>query len=352
MVPHRDTLEPRRYCGLARVQATTPANHERALDALSHARTGKGGTNYRSTLREAERQLHAGEEALRKENERWWPFLSYRVPDSLFKESIRLSQKAASIATGQAETRHRALLSNIDALTDSLDCLKDLLSGELNRTDIKVLYRQTRLKLDLASQLAETDSDGAAIYVDSTRSSLGILSGRLLEQQAILEELLVHADRWALETVKRSAETGKHALVVDKSVHTIYVLKAGAVVDSYTCDLGYNAGYQKKMSGDGATPEGMYRVVEVKKNSKYYRALLLDYPNKYDKQRFEKNLRGGLIPAGSHIGGLIEIHGEGGRNEDWTEGCVAVSNEDMNALLKVAPVGTPVTIVRSWDGIQ
>ncbi|MEW6411269.1 MAG: L,D-transpeptidase [Candidatus Zixiibacteriota bacterium] len=326
---------------------------KRALDALGVAKATENRNHYKSTLKQAEQCLLEGEKSLRKQNASWWPFVSYEVADSLFEESIRLSRKVVTMATNHTDARRSALLSNIESLTDSLNYLGEVLSAELGRTDVEALYRKVRLKLDLATKLAETGSYASAqVYTDSVRSSMAVLSGRLLEHQVVLEELLADADRWVIETVKRSSETREPVLIVDKSAHRLYVLRHGAVVDSYSCDLGYNAGYQKKMSGDGATPEGMYRVVEVKKNSKYYRALLLDYPNKYDRRRFQKNLSEGVIPSHARIGGLIEIHGEGGRDEDWTEGCVAVSNDDMNKLMKIASVGTLVTIVRSWDGIQ
>jgi hypothetical protein len=53
------------------------------------------------------------------------------------------------------------------------------------------------------------------------------------------------------------------------------------------------------------------------------------------------------LPAGARIGGLIEIHGEGGRNRDWTSGCVALANGDMDRVFDRAGIGTPVTIVGS-----
>ena len=55
--------------------------------------------------------------------------------------------------------------------------------------------------------------------------------------------------------------------------------------------------------------------------------------------------RAGYLPRGMPLGGLIEIHGEGGRGKDWTNGCVALVNEEMDDLFSKVDVGTPVTIV-------
>jgi len=77
----------------------------------------------------------------------------------------------------------------------------------------------------------------------------------------------------------------------------------------------------------------------------YYKALLLDYPNREDLQRIAAAKDQGIIPRNAGPGALIEIHGEGGRGVDWTNGCVAVTNPQMDQLFQWVRVGTPVTIV-------
>ena len=83
----------------------------------------------------------------------------------------------------------------------------------------------------------------------------------------------------------------------------------------------------------------------------YTLALLLDYPNSQDRERFKEAKARGEIPHNARIGGLIEIHGSGGRGYDWTEGCAALSDEDMKWLFHRVQVGTPVFIVGT-DGVQ
>ena len=121
----------------------------------------------------------------------------------------------------------------------------------------------------------------------------------------------------------------------------------GRPVKTYDAEIGSNALGVKRRQGDRATPEGRYRVVKRKDRgqSRYYRALLLDYPNAADRERFAAAQRRGEIPRGARIGGLIEIHGEGGRGQNWTEGCVALSNRDIDDLFPRVGVGTRVTIV-------
>jgi hypothetical protein len=80
-------------------------------------------------------------------------------------------------------------------------------------------------------------------------------------------------------------------------------------------------------------------------HSKYYKALLINYPNEEDIRLFRRARTLGLFLPRTRIGGLIEIHGDGGRDQNWTEGCVALTNSDMDDLFARVDVGTPVTIV-------
>jgi murein L,D-transpeptidase YafK len=129
----------------------------------------------------------------------------------------------------------------------------------------------------------------------------------------------------------------------------------GRLAESYTVDLGSNVLDRKVAAGDQATPEGRYRIVRRLDDgeSRYYKALLLDYPNEADRQRLEEHRENGEVSASARSGGLIEIHGEGGRGTNWTDGCVALANGDMDEIFRRAKVGTPVTIVggNGRDGI-
>ena len=134
-------------------------------------------------------------------------------------------------------------------------------------------------------------------------------------------------------------------VLVLKEKNTLVLLSKGAAARAYDAELGANAIALKQRQGDRATPEGRYRVVAKKDFSRYHRALLLDYPNAEDRARFAAARRRGEIPQDAGIGGLIEIHGEGGRGQNWTDGCVALSNHDMDDLYRRVDVGTRVTIV-------
>lgn len=152
------------------------------------------------------------------------------------------------------------------------------------------------------------------------------------------------------DTLAWSRATGASAIVVVKDRNTLTLYDGGRPVRTYRVDLGYRSVSDKLRAGDAATPEGRYRIVARKPRSTYYKALLLDYPNEEDRAEFERLRRRGHLPRGARPGGLIEIHGDGGRGKDWTRGCVALSNRDMDDLFGRVDVGTPVTIVGSDGG--
>jgi lipoprotein-anchoring transpeptidase ErfK/SrfK len=153
--------------------------------------------------------------------------------------------------------------------------------------------------------------------------------------------------RWVEETIAWSRNSGQLAIIVFKENHRVVLYAGGRPVKAYRGDMGYNASDTKLLSGDGATPEGRYQVTAKKGvgKSTYHKALALNYPNEEDVARFESAQRSGRVPRWARIGGQIEIHGEGGLGKDWTRGCVALSNRDIDDLFDRVAVGTPVTIV-------
>jgi hypothetical protein len=153
--------------------------------------------------------------------------------------------------------------------------------------------------------------------------------------------------RWKHQLVARSRSQPQPAILVEKADHRLTLYLNGEPVESYAVELGAKWISAKTYSGDTATPEGQYRIVAKKDHgeSAYHRALLINYPNEQDSRAFGKSRRDGLVPFGARVGGLIEIHGAGRRGEDWTHGCVALSDRDIDDLFQRVHVGTPVTII-------
>jgi uncharacterized protein YpmB len=155
--------------------------------------------------------------------------------------------------------------------------------------------------------------------------------------------------KWVDKTIKESRQNKNCSLIIDKFSRKCFVYISGQKKYEYSVELGTNWVGHKKIMGDKATPEGMYCVTKKlgNNNTKYYKALLIDYPNASDKAEFKKELARGTLPKNAKLGGMIEIHGNGGKGIDWTEGCVALSDSEMDVLFKLVKEGTPVTIVGS-----
>ena len=98
----------------------------------------------------------------------------------------------------------------------------------------------------------------------------------------------------------------------------------------------------------------MYKIIKKKPHgdSGYHKALLINYPNEEDYANFNSKKRQGQLSRNSQIGGLIEIHGDGGKGDDWTSGCIALRNSDIDELFSRVSVGTPVTIVGSMTTLS
>jgi hypothetical protein len=152
---------------------------------------------------------------------------------------------------------------------------------------------------------------------------------------------------WINETIAWSRTHGQPAIVIYKEKNLLALYDNGREVRTYRADMGRNNLQPKIRANDYATPEGRYAITRKKDvgNSRYHRALLLDYPNEQDRERFARAKRRGELPASASIGAMIEIHGEGGKGVNWTRGCIALSNTDMDDLFRRAGIGTPVAIV-------
>jgi len=196
-------------------------------------------------------------------------------------------------------------------------------------------YKQVGVNLDVASQLITRSVAEAHNYLSDYFTSLSKWK------------------RWADETIAWSKNNNAYAILVDKFAHKCYLYHDGKVKKEFTAELGPHWIGTKQYRGDKATPEGKYHVTKKKANphTKYYKALLINYPNDEDKARYESNVRKGNIPRRG-IGNLIEIHGDGGKGINWTDGCVALTNSDMDKLYGLVGVGTPVTIVGSLRSLK
>lgn len=130
-------------------------------------------------------------------------------------------------------------------------------------------------------------------------------------------------------------------IVVRKSRREMLLLSGESVVRSYRVALGRDPVGHKEREGDGRTPEGRYIIDRRNPNSKYHLALHISYPNEADAARARE--------AGDDPGGDIMIHGVkpgvAHPGSDWTQGCIAVTNAEMDEIWELVADGTPIEIL-------
>jgi murein L,D-transpeptidase YafK len=161
-------------------------------------------------------------------------------------------------------------------------------------------------------------------------------------------------ESWTRKSIERSRKKKLTCIIIDKFSRKCMIYKNGQLKQSFDVDLGKNWIGTKLQQGDKSTPEGFYRIEKklTRSETKYHKALLLNYPNEDDEERFRLNKENGVISSRAAIGGLIEIHGNGGKGSDWTDGCIALRDEDMDILYSSCSKGTSVIIVGSLKPLR
>jgi murein L,D-transpeptidase YafK len=134
-------------------------------------------------------------------------------------------------------------------------------------------------------------------------------------------------------------------IVILKSAHSMTLLSGGKVLKTYKIALGSVPVGPKQVEGDHKTPEGTYLIDAKNGHSQFHLSLHISYPSAADQQRARS--------MGARPGGAIMIHGLAKpfaylgplhRQTDWTDGCVAVTNAEIEEIWKLVPVGTRVEI--------
>lgn len=133
-------------------------------------------------------------------------------------------------------------------------------------------------------------------------------------------------------------------LVVKKGERRLYLMRGKDPFRVYPIALGFKPDGHKRREGDGRTPEGFYRIDGRNDRSRYRKSLHISYPNPVDARRARFR--------GTSAGGMIMIHGQPkerarmqSHTEDWTSGCIAVSNQAIDEIWSLTALGTPIEIL-------
>jgi murein L,D-transpeptidase YafK len=134
-------------------------------------------------------------------------------------------------------------------------------------------------------------------------------------------------------------------IIVNKARRELLLLHGESLLRSYRIALGRNPVGPKAGEGDGKTPEGRYSIDRRNPKSSYHLSLHISYPNDSDRDR--------ACERGVDPGGDVMIHGlrngeghigQAHRETDWTQGCIAVTDEEMEEIWELVEDGTPIEI--------
>jgi murein L,D-transpeptidase YafK len=134
-------------------------------------------------------------------------------------------------------------------------------------------------------------------------------------------------------------------VIVKKSASQLYLKREGRTLESFNVAFGASPKGSKQREGDERTPEGRYVLDSKNARSKFYKSIHISYPDAQDSANAKAR--------GTQPGGLIMIHGQ--RNGwgwlaritqlfNWTDGCIALTNRDMDTVWSAVDVGTPIEI--------
>ena len=136
-------------------------------------------------------------------------------------------------------------------------------------------------------------------------------------------------------------------VVVKKAERKLYLYRGSEILKAYRIALGKQPDGHKIREGDSRTPEGIYTLDWRNPNSRFYRSIHISYPSKTDNRDARER--------GDSPGGAIMIHGQPSswvektkllfNQDDWTEGCIAVQDHEMDEIWNAVDDGTPIEII-------
>ena len=155
-----------------------------------------------------------------------------------------------------------------------------------------------------------------------------------------------------------AADLAKPRIEVFKAKRELQLFDGEKLIKTYRIALGTNPKPPKEREGDRATPEGSYFICRKNPKSQYHLSLGISYPGPHDAERgfkagliseqerkaiIEAHQNGSTPPWNTKLGGEIFVHGKGSKT-DWTLGCIALDDADIEELYRLVPVRTPITI--------
>jgi L,D-peptidoglycan transpeptidase YkuD (ErfK/YbiS/YcfS/YnhG family) len=320
---------------------------------LNLARLSKADLDATVTYEQAVRKVRDARSAMMLEYGKPAFLRSYGETRRLLLEGHRLTTQALEEARTEISKREARLQDEMTQIRADASEVRDLLlrlPPRYQRALRHVVSAESRITAAEA-KLSSRESRDALDEMHVARSEVSLA---LRDVRGLLIDFLGRRSEWTADlrrTLEWSRTTGGTAFIVDKLNHKGHLVRNGRSQETFALELGPGWLDRKIREGDRATPEGRYQIVRKKGNgqTRYHKAMLLNYPNDEDHVRFRRLRNNGMVSRGARIGGLIEIHGDGGKGEDWTFGCISLRDRDMDRVFGNLAVGSPVTIIGVWE---
>ncbi|MUP37755.1 L,D-transpeptidase family protein [Labilibaculum euxinus] len=325
-----------------------------AREALNSAQKA-GAEEYAKPLYEEAKQLYdSAMSSWTAQNEQFFPKRDYKAVLSFVNLTIAKAIEAEQNSLQQIKNTNVIAKRGIEDLEGKILLYNHIYKQIPLSNTVSKVHNLGVMKLSEAKIAYDSERYNEAFV--SYKEAAVLLNSSNDKAEQILKEWFSdypHWEKMGADAIRLS-KSGHKIILVDKMAHQLFVYQNGKILRSFKAELGVNWMGDKRQKGDKATPEGMYRVIQKKEGSrtKFYRALLINYPNEEDKQRFNSEKKKGALPFRTHIGNLIEIHGLGGKGIDWTDGCIALKNKDMDVLFCLIDTGISVIIVGSLEPLN
>jgi hypothetical protein len=341
---------------LIRFTPSPPAEEvQYAMEAISRAGKDRADTYSKKLYTEAKAYYDSAMVNWQRQNSRFIYFRDYEKVLMFARLSIEKAEKASEnsiSSTSSLKVRVKQKIESLNELVTEINKLfttYPLTSETRNRiSNGKMLLKEAEIiyKKGQYLQANRKITDSEYLLTNSYENATTNLKDYFKSYPTW--------KNWVTRTINDSKKNRDYSIIIDKFSRKCFVYQNGIKKLEFTAELGRNWVGDKRVKGDKATPEGMYKVTKKidGRSTKYYKALLIDYPNAEDKENFKKEIERGSLPASAKIGSLIEIHGSGGKGIDWTDGCIALTDKEMDLVFKIAKVGTPVTIVGSMIELE
>jgi L,D-peptidoglycan transpeptidase YkuD (ErfK/YbiS/YcfS/YnhG family) len=326
-----------------------------AREALSKAGRDKADTYSTKLYNEARAAYDSAMANWKRENAKFLFFRNFEKVEAF----ARLAAKRAGQATTSSQLNSNSLKIKVREKIDSVNKTASGIDHVFGRYPLDTDARKKIAKGNILLKEAEVAySKGQYIPANTKINEAEHLLTTVFDtEMSDLKDYfnsLPTWKKWAQQAISESEKNKSYSILVDKFSKKCYVYLKGEKKFEFDAELGINWVGNKRRMGDKATPEGIYKVVNKfqGKQTEYYKSLSLDYPNPRDMERFKTELSKGSLPAWAKIGGGIEIHGGGGKGVDWTEGCIALTNSEIDIVYNIAKIGTPVIIVGSTKDLS